>query len=76
MRSLCKSATVDSNIDIFGGGGPFTPGDPASTVQLGISAAMLGAGTHTLSMNFNTNCTGSGQHGSITNIKIDTAAVG
>jgi hypothetical protein len=68
---------VDSNTQIFGGGGPFTPGEPANIMQLGIaSAAALGAGPHTLTLDFHTNCSGSGQHGSITNIVIDTATVG
>ena len=68
---------VDSNTPIFGGGGPFTAGDPASIVQLGVAnATALGAGAHALTLTFNTNCTGSGQHGSITNIEVDTAAIG
>jgi hypothetical protein len=68
---------IDSNTQVFGGGGPFTAGDPASIVQLGVaSATALGAGPHTLTLTFNTNCTGSGQHGSITNIELDTAAIG
>jgi hypothetical protein len=62
---------------VFGGGGPFTAGAPASVVQLGVAnATALGAGSHTLTLHFSTNCTGSGQHGSITNIKLDTAAIG
>jgi hypothetical protein len=68
---------IDSNTPIFGGGGPFTAGDPANIMQLGVaSATALGAGLHTLTMTFQTNCTGSGQHGSITNIVLDTATVG
>ena len=68
---------IDSNTQVFGGGGPFTAGDPASIVQLGVAnATALGAGAHTLTLTFNTNCTGSGQHGSITNIELDTAAIG
>lgn len=49
----------------LGGGGPFTAGDPANSIQLGVAnATALGAGPHTLTLAFNTNCTGSGQHGS------------
>jgi hypothetical protein len=68
---------VDSTIPIFGGGGPFTPGEPANTVELGqASLTAPGVGPHTLTLEFQTNCTGSGQTGHITNIEIDTAAVG
>jgi len=68
---------VDSTTPIFGGGGPFTPGEPANTMELGqASLTAPGVGPHTLTLNFQTNCTGSGQTGTITNIELDTAAVG
>ena len=68
---------VDSTLNIFGGGGPFTPGSGAQTIDLGLAAATEpGVGPHTLTLEFNTNCTGSGQTGTITNIELDTAAVG
>lgn len=68
---------VDSTISIFGGGGPFTPGEPANTVELGQATLTApGVGPHTLTLEFSTNCTGSGQTGHITNIELDTVAIG
>lgn len=68
---------VDSTTPIFGGGGPFTAGEPANTMELGqASLTAPGVGPHTLTLEFHTNCTGSGQTGAITNIEVDTAAVG
>lgn len=75
--TIGSGGEIDSDTQVFGGGGPFTPGGPAESMQLGVaSATALGAGPHTLTLTFNTNCTGSGQHGSITNIELDTAAIG
>ena len=68
---------VDSTTPIFGGGGPFTEGEPANTIELGqASITAPGVGPHTLTLEFQTNCKGSGQTGTITNIELDTAAVG
>lgn len=68
---------VDSTTPIFGGGGPFIPNEPASTIELGqASLTAPGVGPHTLTLEFHTNCTGSGQTGHITNIELDTTAVG
>lgn len=54
-----------------------TPGSGAQTVDLGLAAVTEpGVGPHTLTLEFNTNCTGGGQTGTITNVQIDTAAVG
>ncbi len=69
--------TVDGTQSFGGGGGPFTPGSGAQTVDLGVGAlTALGVGPHTLTLDFNTDCTGAGQTGTITNVEIDTAAVG
>jgi hypothetical protein len=74
---ISSGGLVDSTTHIFGGGGPFTPGEPASTMELGqASLTAPGVGPHTLTLEFETNCTGSGQTGTITNIELDTAAVG
>ncbi len=73
---ISEGGLVDSTTHIFGGGGPFTLG-PANTIELGqASLTAPGVGPHTLTLEFNTNCTGSGQTGTITNIELDTAAVG
>lgn len=68
---------IDSTHNFGGGGGPFTPGSAADTVDLGVgSITAPGVGPHTLTLTFDTNCTGGGQTGTITNVVIDTAAVG
>ena len=68
---------IDSTQNFGGGGGPFTPGSAAQTVDLGVgSITAPGVGPHTLTLTFETNCTGGGQTGTITNVEIDTAAVG
>lgn len=75
--SISSGGKVDSTTPIFGGGGPFTPGEQANTMELGqASLTAPGVGPHTLTLEFHTNCTGIGQTGTITNIELDTAAVG
>lgn len=75
--SIGFGGLVDSTTPIFGGGGPFTEGESANTMELGqASLTAPGVGPHTMTLEFHTNCTESGQTGTITNIELDTAAVG